>query len=292
MRVFSEFNKPRSWGYAGVFPGEFRVWDGDQQMNKLRFMVDNGFASTGMGQGTIDEMEADPKREAEIVDFVQKHDLQITLHAKAKWFADDIDETRRDVDETIAMLGRWAERLSCPIVTFCVGPYHRFMAKPTIEEQMERLAAVLPPLATACAEMKRPLGIENHADYYCSDLVQLCEAVQGLGIFLDTGNCFIVGEKPVPACAEAAPYTIGTHFKDHFVQPEPSGGLKFGIYGASLGDGHVGLRDIFAALQEKHPAPGKIVHQWELVPPKDMDPWESLERSWAFCRALNDTVAY
>jgi sugar phosphate isomerase/epimerase len=141
------------------------------------------------------------------------------------------------------------------------------------------------PLAKACKDMGRPLGIENHGDFYCSDLVELCERVPGLGIFLDTGNCYLIGEKPLPAAREAAPHTIGTHFKDHMVSPAP-GPLRFEIHGAVLGQGHVGLRQIYDILAAHAPAPDKLVMHWELVPPKDMNGLDALEQSWVFVRSL------
>ncbi|MBD3244356.1 MAG: TIM barrel protein, partial [Chitinivibrionales bacterium] len=125
--------------------------------------------------------------------------------------------------------------------------------------------------------------IENHGDYYCSDLVRLCKETPHLGIFFDTGNTYLVGEQSLPACREAAPYVIGTHFKDHIVYPDPSE-LKFVITGAALGEGHVGLAEMYRILLDE--APGDLVLQWEMVPPKTMDAYECLKRSWAFIKSL------
>lgn len=270
------------WGYAGVFPGEFGLWKGDQTMNKLRFMVDNGFGSTGIGLGLLRE----PRRREQIGEFVARHDLCLTPHLGMGYFSEPIDSLRRTVDRLIWDLRTDLELLRAPIATTCVGPYHRFMDSPTLPEQMDRLEAVLTPLAEALWEMGCPLGIENHGDYYCSDLVELCGRVPHLGLFLDTGNTYLIGEKPVPACREAAPYTIGTHFKDHRVYPQPRDGLSFQIDGAPLGEGHVGLRDIYMDLLRLCPAPSRLVMQWEMVPPKGMDPWECLHRSQAFVDSL------
>jgi len=95
----------------------------------------------------------------------------------------------------------------------------------------------------------------------------------------------LIGEKSVPACREAAPYVIGTHFKDHYVHPDPKT-LTFVIKGAPLGEGHVGLREIYEILCAHAPQPEKIVMHWEMVPPKEMDGYECLKRSWAFVRSL------
>lgn len=269
------------WGYAGVWPGAFGLHEGDRLMNRLQFLVDHGFSSTGIG---LKELE-DPARREQIATFVTEHDLQLTAHFRAKYFDPDLDEVRRQADACLADIQEYGDDIRAPIVTTGVGPYHRFMDSPSLAEQLDRLAEVLIPVAAACHEMGRPIGIENHGDYYCSDLVELCKRVPHLGIFLDTGNTYLIGEQSVPACKLAAPYTIGTHFKDHYVHPDPRE-LKFVVQGASLGAGHVGLREVYEALLAEAPDPDALVMQWELVPPKEMDPFESLEESWTFIRSL------
>lgn len=273
------------WGYAGVFPGEFRIWDGDQTMNRLRFMVDNGFHSTGLSYAVLREMAEDSARREQIGEFTRENNLRITLHPPGGVLDRDAGELRQDFEKFLKQLHELGPELNTPIVTLSVGPYHRYMANPTLEQQMRLLEERLKPLAAGCAEAGRPLGIENHADYWCGDLVELCGKVPGLGIFLDTGNTVIVGEKPVPACREAAPFTIGTHFKDHVLHVQTKG-LSLILKGAALGHGHVGLRQIFHDLTRLHPAPEKLVMQWEMIPGVDEDPWVSLEKSWEFCRGL------
>jgi len=274
------------WGYAGVWPGAFGIYDGDRTMNKLRFVVEHGFGSTGIG---LAELE-DPARRDAIGQFVADHDLRLTPHVGPRgveggYFGTDVDAVRRALDACVADLRRSAGAVRAPIVTTCVGPYHRFQAAPSLAEQMDRLADVLGPLAAACREMSCPLGIENHGDYYCTDLVELCRRVPHLGIFLDTGNTYLIGEQSLPACRAAAPYTIGTHFKDHFVHPDPQT-LTFVVEGAPLGAGHVGLREVYQALLDEAPRPDELVMQWEMVPPKEMDALACLEQSWAFIRSL------
>jgi sugar phosphate isomerase/epimerase len=272
------------WGYAGVFPGEFNIWDGDQTMNKLQFMVDNGFDSCSMRLDELDE----PERRDQVGAFIAEHGLKVTAHPSVRWMDPDTEAVRRQVDASIEKLERYQDVLNAPITTFAAGPVHRFMDEPDLEWQLDRLADVTAPLARACHELGCPLGIENHGDYYCRDLVDLCERVPHLGIFLDTGNTYLIGEQSVPNCRLAAPYTIGTHLKDHRVHPEPKGGLRFVIEGAPLGAGHVGLEQIYQDLLALHPAPEKLVMQWEMIPPKDMDAWDCLEQSWDFVRDLID----
>jgi sugar phosphate isomerase/epimerase len=156
---------------------------------------------------------------------------------------------------------------------------------------MERLATVLPPLAEGCHRLGLPFGIENHGDYYCSDLVGLCEQVPHLGIFLDTGNTYLIGEAPLPAFRAAAPYVVGAHFKDHHVRPCPDARpLHFEVAPAVLGEGDVGLRECYEILLREAPRPHDLVMEMELIPPQGMPPLEAFERSLAFVRSLEETV--
>jgi sugar phosphate isomerase/epimerase len=269
------------WGYAGVYPGAFGVWQGDVQMNMLRFVAEHGFRSTGVG---LNELK-DPARREQIAKFVNDHDMQLSVRPHLNYFDADSDKLRRETDEALKLIELALKSIRIPLVTTGGGPMHRFLAKPSLAEQMDRLTAGLTPLAAGCKRLGKPLGIENHGDYYISDLVSLCGRVPHLGIFLDTGNTYLVGEQSVPACRLAAPYTVGTHFKDHIVYPDPQT-LTFHVTGAALGDGHVGLREIYDALLELNPDPDALVMEWELVPPKEMDPFEALRRSWDFVRSL------
>jgi sugar phosphate isomerase/epimerase len=266
------------WGYAGVWPGEFNTWQGDRVLNEVRFLVDHGFESGHIGLAALD----DPARCDEIAQLVADHDLKLSVGLHLKWFTDDLDTLRRQSDAFLEKLRRYADLLRTPIVTTGAG-IHRFAREPSLDERLEKLAKAFAPIAQACHEMGRPFGIENHGDYYVEDLVRLCRSTPHMGIFLDTGNTYLIGEKSVPACREAAPYTIGTHFKDHFVHPDP-GTLTFVIGGAALGEGDVGLAEVYRALLDH--APGDLVLQWEMVPPKGMSAYECLERSWKFVRSL------
>lgn len=267
------------WGYAGVWPGEFNCWKGDTLMNQLRFLVDHGFES---GHLSLHHMK-DPARRDQIAAFVAEHDLKLTVGVHMKWFDDDLDSIRSDTDQFLEDLRTYGDLLQTPIVTTGAGRVHRFMDSPSLEEQMDRLSEAFAPLAKGCHELGKPFGIENHGDYYISDLVTLCERTPHLGIFFDTGNTYLVGEQSIPACHQAAPYTIGTHFKDHYVHPDPSE-LKFVIEGAPIGAGHVGMAEMYRILLDK--APGDLVLQWEMVPPRNMDAYECLEQSWDFVRSL------
>jgi sugar phosphate isomerase/epimerase len=266
------------WGYAGVWPGEFNMWKGDQTLNCIRFLADHGFESGHIG---LREMQ-DPARRDEISQLVADHDLKMSVGVHFNWFNTPLDELHRQADAFLEDLRKYGDLLQTPIVITGAG-VHRFVRSPSLEDRIDRLSKAFAPIAKGCHEMGRPFGIENHGDYYVEDLVKLCKITPHMGIFLDTGNTYLIGEKSVPACIEAAPYTIGTHFKDHFVAPNP-GTLKFEIDGAPLGSGDVGLAQVYRALLDQ--APGNLVLQWEMIPQRGTDAWDCLEQSWKFVRSL------
>ena len=272
------------WGYAGVWPGDYGIYKADdREMAKLQFLAEHGFRS---GNIPLSEMD-DPRRRDEIAGFVSDNDLRMTPHPNLGVFTSDLDAIRKKTEAFLRALEACKDLLRVPIVTTGAGQVHRFMESPSLEAQLERLTEALTPLAAGCHELGCPLGIENHGDYYCSDLVQLCKAVPHLGIFLDTGNTYLIGERPIEAALAAAPFTIGTHFKDHLVNPCLSP-LRFEIRGATLGEGHVGLREIYEILLEESPNPDGLVMQWELVPPKEMNALDALAKSWDFVRSLTN----
>jgi sugar phosphate isomerase/epimerase len=277
------------WGYALVWMSKFLQRDPDTLMAKLKFLVDYDLKTTGVSVAEIAKLD-DAKRE-EVAQYIADHELAIHLYANAPYLKADLDTVSRSIDETVQDIERYHGLLRCPLVTTGVGSYHRFMRSPSLAEQMDRLAQTLPALAASCHSLGIPFGIENHGDYYCSDLVELVQQVPHLGIFLDTGNTYLIGEAPLPAFRAAAPYVVGTHFKDHHVRPRPDARpLHFEVDASIIGDGDVPLRECYQILIENIPNPEKLVMEIELIPPSGIPATEILERSLAFVRSLEPTL--
>lgn len=276
------------WGYALIWAGQLLRGDADPLYAKLKFLAHHGLYTTGIGIGELEAMEEGYR--GKLFEYLAGREQALTLIPHADFCNASIDVARREVDHAIACVGKYAAGTKAPICHVGVARLHRFMREPSLAWQMERLAEVLPPLAQACREAGAPLSIENHGDYYCSDLVELCRAVRDLYIFLDTGNPFLVGERPLPAAEAAAPYVIGGHWKDHRVCPVAnSGPLRFEIGASVIGEGDVPLREIYDVLKAHTPNFEKVVMEIELIPPSfsGNDPVEAVERSVAFCRSLD-----
>lgn len=272
------------WGYAGPWFGEFTHGD-ESLMAKLRWLVANGLRATHVSLPRVAEMSLAER--ADLAQYLADNDLHLVPVVSFDFLASSQDEIAQRTDKALGALREYAELVRAPIVTTLVGRYHRFMREPSFQEQMARLPEVIAPIAQACHELGMPLGIENHGDYYCTDLVELCKRTPHLGIFLDTGNTYLIGEQSLPAIRAAAPHAIGTHFKDHYVWPEKSTyPLRFEIGGAVLGEGDVGLAEAYEILAQNAPNPGGLVMMLEMIPPRPMGPVECFEKTMAFIRSL------
>ncbi len=273
------------WGYAGIWHPAYTGERRPSLMARLEFLVRWGLQCTGTSAAELDRM-APSEREA-VFEYIAEHNLHLTL---AVWSGILLEagESARRTEAGLRAIECWRHAARAPIVTTGAGQVHRFIRDPPLERQLDLLADRLAPLVRGCRDLGLPVGIENHGDYYVADLLQLCGRVPGLGIFLDTGNCYLIGEPPLPAIAAAAPFTVGTHFKDHHVSPRPDARpLHFEVAPAVLGEGDVGLAEAYRLLVENAPNSENLVMEVELVQPPDLDPVEALERSLTFTRKLS-----
>ncbi len=273
------------WGYALVWTKGMLARDPDPIMARLKFLAHYGLQTTGFGLSTFEHMsDADRDR---VGSFVADNDLSLTLIAEVPYMDPDHDVVRRAVERNLEGFARYRDLLRTRLITTSAGNVHRFMREPSLQSQMERLADVLPALALGCHDLGLPFGIENHGDYYTSDLVELCKAIPHLGIFLDTGNTYLIGEAPLPAVRTAAPYVVGTHFKDHHVRPRlETRPLQFEVGPSVIGQGDVDLRTCYQILLDHAPNPRDLVMEIELIPPPELDAIDAFEQSLAFIRSL------
>ena len=262
---------------AGVFPGELGVYNsGDPWINKLRFVADRGFHDAHISVGNLDNPES--------------HAFLRELHAESgmAFVVGYHADIRQPVKEQMEVLQRQADihlaalgELELPIAQIVVPAMHRFSRELALEEQLGRLTELLTPLVDRLGEAGVKVSIENHGDYYVSDLVGLCRRVPGLTLNLDTGNCFLIGERPDLIPDEAFPLVSCTHWKDHWVAPNHKD-LSFELKGATLGEGHAGLDSLYERLLRLHPDPASVRLMIEWVPDQDM----------GSVRCFNDSLAY
>ena len=105
-----------------------------------------------------------------------------------------------------------------------------------------RLARVAPRAAAAGVSV----AVENHQDFTSAELMELCEeAGEAVGIALDTGNAFAVGEAPLDFARAVAPRVLHVHLKDYRVQPTGEG---YRLVRCAIGEGAVPFRELAGVL--------------------------------------------
>jgi sugar phosphate isomerase/epimerase len=91
------------------------------------------------------------------------------------------------------------------------------------------------------------IGLENHQDFGSEELLQLAEAAgDHVGLVLDTGNPFAVGEDPLAFTRRAAHRIWHLHLKDYRAQFTAEG---YRLIRCALGEGAVPLAEIGAVVE-------------------------------------------
>ncbi len=283
------------WGYAHVWFSEFLSLDPEPQLARLKFVSKWGLRSTGLDCESLARL-SDQELEA-LYRHTEENDLVANLTFQFGGFVESDDGVvaapreaiARQRDAVIEVARRSASRLNSGVVSTEVGPAHRFLRRPNLQEQFELIARELEPLASELESMGLRLAVENHGDYYVSDIVRLCESVRNLWLFLDTGNTYLIGERPLEAVRTGAPYVAGVHFKDQTVRPRKDmNPINFEVAPAVTGEGDVPLREAYAILKEHAPDPERLMMEIELIPPRGVSAEEAMRRSVEFIRELEE----
>lgn len=231
-------------------------------------------------------MDMEPGRREELAGRARDLDVRVSLGIGVNPFGEDPDAAKRATDRTLEALEILPPMFRTPICISGVGPHNSFTRKPSVAKQIERFSQALAPIAMAAYRAGCPLGLHNAA-HYCSDLAELCRRTPHLGILFDTGNPFLVGERPARAAVAAAPYTLGTHFKDHYVAPNKQARpLCVDVRGAILGEGDAGLREIYGILRENTPGFEGLTMLMEIDPVEGLTQREALAKCLGFVRGL------
>ena len=280
--------KDTYWGLALAWYGDYTAGgDADPHIAKMDFLAKYSMKAYGSSPKEIDAME--PTARDKLFQALIDRDMHIILHANINHIDGGYDEMDRHSEKQIELLDKYVKPCRSDIVTCCAAN-HRYDGKWPWDERIKRFSKALSPIARACYEMGAPLGIENHADYFISDILEFMRETPRLYIFLDTANALHIGEQPVRACEDAAPYVIGTHFKDHAMVKGESAPLHFEIRGCALGDGAAELERQYKIIFDRSPFRDKLVMLFELFAPEDksLKPIDCFEKSVAFIRKLQD----
>jgi len=228
---------------------------------QLMFLDKYGLNAMGMPFSVLENLETEEFEE--ISAYMKEHNLTFHPMLHVNFYEMSVADMEKFADDFMAKLEKYKDLYQCKITTSGLTG-DRFDRKMPMDEKLDYFADRLQYVAKKCKEVDYPLSLENHGDYYVSEYVELCKKVDGLYIFLDTGNTYLIGEKPHDAFVAAAPYVMGTHMKDHYVRPNP-GRLSFDIVGAPFGKGDVDLRDAYNTLKANCPNFHRIVMETEYV---------------------------
>jgi sugar phosphate isomerase/epimerase len=117
-------------------------------------------------------------------------------------------------------------------------------------ELLANAGATLRRYAPQAAALGLTFAIEDHQDLGSRELIDFCaQGGPNVGICLDTGNPFAVGEEPIAFARRVAPLVRHVHLKDYNAQWTDEG---YRLVRCAIGDGAVPFPQIFAVLREHH----------------------------------------
>jgi sugar phosphate isomerase/epimerase len=117
-------------------------------------------------------------------------------------------------------------------------------------EMAAHAARTLVAEAPRAADAGLTIAIEDHQDFGSEELIAMAEAAgPNVGITLDTGNPFAVGEDPVAFARRVAPLVRHVHLKDYRASFTDEG---YRLVRCATGDGAVPFADIAATLAVHH----------------------------------------
>jgi sugar phosphate isomerase/epimerase len=118
-------------------------------------------------------------------------------------------------------------------------------------EMVAHARATLEREARKAGDVGLLVAIENHQDFGSEELVSMAEeAGDNVGVVLDTGNPFAVGEDPVAFTRRAAHRIRHVHLKDYRAQFTSEG---YRLVRCAVGEGSVPFDEIAAILERRDP---------------------------------------
>lgn len=228
-------------------------------------------------------LDMDPERRRGLAHLAEENDVCVGLGLHIPIYADAPAQLKAATELALGAIEELAPLFQSPV---CIGglPYDSFTRSPSVEEQIDRASEALGPLAEAAAEAGCPLGLHN-AGHWCRHLAEVCRRTPGLGILLDTANPFFAAEQPFRAAQDAAPYVVGTHFKDRCGHPSARK-LAFETSGAVIGRGDVDIPTVFGILKENAPNFENLPMLMEIDPVEGMEPREVLAQCVEYVKTL------
>jgi sugar phosphate isomerase/epimerase len=158
------------------------------------------------------------------------------------WLTQEPGETLRQAIRCASALGATLVRLH--LTPVLEGARAAWGAR--WNEMVDHARATLERESPRAADAGLVLAVENHQDLGSEELVAIAEGLgTHVGVVLDTGNPFAVGEDPVEFTRRAARRIRHVHLKDYRAQFTDDG---FRLVRCAIGDGCVPFREIATVL--------------------------------------------
>lgn len=156
-------------------------------------------------------------------------------------------------DETLEDAIRCATAIGAPLIRLGLTPVlegARAKWGARWDEMAAHAASTLIKEGPRAAGAGLIVAIENHQDFGSEELVAMAESAgDNIGIVIDTGNPFAVGEDPVAFTRRVAHRVRHVHLKDYQAQFTSEG---YRLIRCAIGDGCVPLGEMTAVLAEHH----------------------------------------
>ena len=170
------------------------------------------------------------------------------------WLIQQKDETLEAAIRCAALVGAPTLRLHLTPVLEGARAHHGARWG----EMVCHARATLKAEARRAADAGVMLAVENHQDFTSEELIAFAEeAGETVGLVLDTGNPFAVGEDPVAFARRAAHRIRHVHLKDYVAQFTTDG---YRLVRCAIGDGCVPFQELEAVLPATSPPRLSRVH--------------------------------
>ncbi len=168
-----------------------------------------------------------------------------------------------------------------------VGSNRRLMTTIPKEQQLEGVKRCLQTASITAQQHQVVLAIENHQDFFCSELLEILEDIGSpwLGVNYDSGNSLRVGEDPLEAVRILGSWIKAVHLKDVAVNPDADEDAWIRYSCVPIGTGAV---DIPAVIQEtdKSGFTGVYAVELDMMHPEHPDEMAVMKQSIAYLSAL------
>ena len=233
-----------AWSFTGSHKEANREIDPHTPEGLTRLAHANNLASVEFASGSLTALSDEA-----LAAFKESlNGLDLFLDTGGHNYAQDISPLR----ETIEIAHRAGARCVRTTVSNMVEGNRMDRGDAGMPDYLEALVQPFKEVMPIAEEYDIPVGIENHQDLCSWELLTLSEKVGSpqLGVTMDVGNAFAVGEHPQAFAQRILPILKHVHIKDYTVHPTPSG---YRLKRCAIGDGVVDWPAVVALFDREAP---------------------------------------